>query len=279
MKANGIHPSCDKPASPSTPKEKSRAAIARSAAAKRRKIEGDTYDTKQDDEDEEEMKPMILKNERNENDRHRQVKSEPDPEFRGTAYPHISVPPSPPYFPHLSQPIMHSPGFHHISSQQPIQQQFHHSPIGSNMNQQFRYYPTPNMLPMRPQYPIPSVPSPQSIPVGVPIEPERQSSSWLNEFYKEDFTKGLTNFETASCLPSMTKTEAQIEESRPRSMASPSSVMPPLGPQQVVPKTDGSIPNDIRSIQVPADESSSHDLSGNIMMAGQGIENSILIAD
>ena len=65
MKANGIHPqggTSDKPLSTSSSKERSQAVIARSAAAKRRKIEGDRADCSFD-EDEEDGLPRPPKQE------------------------------------------------------------------------------------------------------------------------------------------------------------------------------------------------------------------------
>ena len=70
MKANGIHPQggiSNKRPSTSDPRESSQAAIARSAAAKRRKIEGDDADCNFDEEEEDDVP--------------RPPKEEPKPEY------------------------------------------------------------------------------------------------------------------------------------------------------------------------------------------------------
>ena len=65
MKANGIHPNGgpSERTSPiaAAPRERSRAAIARSAAAKRRKLEGDREDLAEDDEDDGYHRPANVK--------------------------------------------------------------------------------------------------------------------------------------------------------------------------------------------------------------------------
>jgi len=107
MKANGISLNGGPDASGKTaaaPKEKSKAAIAKAAAAKRRKIEGDQAGIKQDDD--EDIKPVMPKDEMLD---YSYVKPEPHPGFAPYMFPQITLAPPAPFcpqqIPHISQPM------------------------------------------------------------------------------------------------------------------------------------------------------------------------------